>query len=149
MSAILGLPDQLYAAIAVMPRPKGLRFFNEGWGDAQRCEKAQKVSRVHACLHPARDLSCALRAYERHLTTRAAAWQVLVYGIIEHLDGTIMRQEKEIEDRDFLAAKTMALLGLLGRTRLGAPRPHIPRVGGRRGHVGVVRVCPDRCESSG
>ena len=68
---------------------------------------------VHACLHPARDLSCALRAYERHLTTRGAAWQVLVYGIIEHLDGTIMRQEKEIEDRDFLAAKTMALLGTL------------------------------------
>ena len=68
---------------------------------------------VHACLHPARDLSCALCAYERHLTTCGAAWQVLVHGIIEHLDGTIMRQEKKIEDGDFLAAETTALLGTL------------------------------------
>ena len=34
-------------------------------------------------------------------------------GIIERRDGTIMRQQQEIADRNFLAAEKLALLGTL------------------------------------
>lgn len=33
--------------------------------------------------------------------------------VLEHLDSMVMGKAKDIEDRDFLAAETMALLGVL------------------------------------
>ena len=38
MSALLGLPDLLYP---VLPRPKSLRFFTNGWGNVERCHEAR------------------------------------------------------------------------------------------------------------